>query len=106
MAIKTKRKKNSSANAQSEPTPEGTGVANTPVSRRTLLKGTASAAAVVGASFAMRGMKFNRFEASSSSSTTTTTIQTNTATLPAPPPIVTTDPAGQRTVTLNVNGKN
>jgi aerobic-type carbon monoxide dehydrogenase small subunit (CoxS/CutS family) len=93
MAIKTKRKRDSSASSQND-----TGIANTEVSRRTMLKGGASAAAVVGVSVAMKGMRFK--------DSSTTTIQTNTAKASASPPIVATDPAGQRTITLNVNGKN
>jgi aerobic-type carbon monoxide dehydrogenase small subunit (CoxS/CutS family) len=84
-------------------------IANTKFSRRTLLRGTATAAAVVGvSSVAMQKMKFDplREQSSTSSSTSTSTIQTNTATLPPPAPIVATSPTAQRTITLTVNGTN
>jgi aerobic-type carbon monoxide dehydrogenase small subunit (CoxS/CutS family) len=84
-------------------------VANTKVSRRTLLKGTATAVAVVGvSSVAMRSMQFEPLKEQSSSTSTasTSTIQTNTATLPAPAPVMPTDAFSMRTITLNVNGTN
>jgi len=80
-------------------------VANAKITRRTLLKGTATAAAVVGvSSVAMRSMGLK--EQATSSSTSSTYTATNTATIPPAPPITTTDPFGLRTVTLNVNGVN
>ena len=86
-------------------------IANAKVSRRTLLRGTATAVAVVGvSSVAMKGMQFQPVKeqsASSSSSTSTPlTTNTNTATLPAPPPVLPTDPTSARTIILNVNNKN
>jgi aerobic carbon-monoxide dehydrogenase small subunit len=84
-------------------------VANTKVSRRTLLRGTATAAAVVGvSSVAMKGMRFDpiKEQSSSSSSTSTSTIQTNTATLPPPAPVIATSPTAMRTITLSINGTN
>ncbi|MDG6922250.1 MAG: 2Fe-2S iron-sulfur cluster binding domain-containing protein, partial [Nitrososphaerota archaeon] len=106
MAIKTKRKKSSDSSAGERP--EGAVIANTAVSRRTVLKGSAAAAAVVGVSVAMKGVKLDRFMDSSSSITysTITPSQTNTGQAPPNPPITTTDPFGIRTVTLNVNGTN
>jgi len=68
-----------------------------------VLKGGAAAAAVVGVSVAMRGVKLNRFEAATNS--TSTTIQTNTATVPPQAAIVAVNPTDLRTITLNVNGK-
>lgn len=107
MAIKTRRKKNSgsSVNVKTEGTGNAiSGAVNTQVSRRTMLKGTVTAAAVVGASVTMKGMKLPRLQQSSSSTTTTTTAVTTTA--PPQTPIVATTPMGQRTITLNVNGTN
>jgi len=56
----------------------------------------------------MSGRKV-REQGSTASSQTYTTISptvTNTASIPPPPPVVTTDPFGVRTITLNVNGAN
>jgi aerobic-type carbon monoxide dehydrogenase small subunit (CoxS/CutS family) len=85
-------------------------VADAKVTRRTLLKGTATAAAVVGVSaVTLSNMQLQpKLEQSTSTSTYAqiTPTQTNTGTVPAAPPITTTDPFGARTVTLNVNGTN
>jgi len=81
-------------------------VANTKVSRRALLKGTATAAAVVGVSAA--AMKMGPKEQSSSITSTFTYGQytaTNTATAPVVPPLVSTSPFGTQTIVLSVNGK-
>jgi aerobic-type carbon monoxide dehydrogenase small subunit (CoxS/CutS family) len=93
---------------------ELTKVADTKVSRRTLMKGTAAVAAVVGvSSVAMSGRKIREqgsTTSSASSSTqsyvTITPTATNTATVPPAPPILATNPFATRTVTLNVNGTN
>jgi len=87
------------------------GVADAKVSRRTLLKGTATAAAVVGVSaVGLQSVNLTPSkEQSASTSTSYSTISptvTNTATVPPNPPITTTDPFGVRTVTLTVNGTN
>ena len=87
------------------------GAASVGVSRRSLIKGTAAAAAVVGVTSAVTGMPRSprQEQASSASSTSYVTISptaTNTATVPAPAPVVTTDPFGMRTITLSVNGTN
>jgi len=107
MAIKTRRKKNTGSSPKAEGTGRA-GIASTEISRRTMLKGSATAAAaVVGASVAMKGMKLPRMEDSSSTTTSTTSYTvTNTATVPPQAMITTTDPFGERTVTLNVNGTN
>jgi carbon-monoxide dehydrogenase small subunit len=84
-----------------------TDIASTKVSRRTLLRGTATAAAVVGVSAAT--MKMAPKEQTSSVTSTFTYgqyTQTNTATAPVVPPLVATDPFGEQTLTLNINGKN
>jgi aerobic-type carbon monoxide dehydrogenase small subunit (CoxS/CutS family) len=91
-------------------------VADTKVTRRTLMKGTAAVAAVVGvSSVAMSGRSIREQGSTSSSSSATSTTQsyvtisptaTNTATVPPAPPIVATNPFAMRTVTLNVNGTN
>jgi aerobic-type carbon monoxide dehydrogenase small subunit (CoxS/CutS family) len=106
MAIKTRRKKNSSTFAQNRAKPDASGIANTPVSRRTVLKGGASAAAVIGVSVAMKGLRFKDSSTSTTTYSTITPSQTNTGTVPPNPPITATDPFGVRTVTLNVNGTN
>lgn len=87
------------------------GVANAKVSRRTLLKGTATAAAVVGVSaISLQSLQLEPAkEQTASSSTSYSTIsptQTNTGVVPPAPPVTTTNPFGVRTVTLNVNGTN
>lgn len=87
------------------------GVANAKVSRRTLLKGTATAAAVVGVSaVSLQSLQLEPAkEQTASSSTSYSTIsptQTNTGVVPPAPPVTTTNPFGVRTVTLNVNGTN
>lgn len=83
-------------------------VVNTKISRRSLLKGTATAAAVVGVSAAtltnMRLQPKKEQSASTSSYSTISPTQTNTGTVPPAPPVTTTDPFGVRTVTLSVNG--
>jgi aerobic-type carbon monoxide dehydrogenase small subunit (CoxS/CutS family) len=84
-------------------------VANVKLTRRALIKSTATAAAVVGvSSVTMSGRSVREQSGSSTSSTqsyaTITPSQTNTATVPPAPPTTTTDPFGARTVTLNVNG--
>jgi len=91
--------------------------ANAKITRRTLMKGTAAVAAVVGvSSVVMSGRNIREqgsttsSSSSSSSSTqsyvTITPSQTNTATVPPAPPVTTTNPFGVRTVTLNINGAN
>ena len=82
-------------------------VANTKVSRRTLMRGTAAAVAVVGVSaFTMNGAKVKE-QGSTASSTSyvtispTESVNTNS---PTPPPTVATTPFDARTITLNVNG--
>jgi len=109
MNAKKERKKGSSLVKPEKSSPRTGGVisdvANTKVSRRTLLKGTATAAAVVGvSSVAMRSMGLK--EQATSSSTSSTYTLTNTATLPPPTPVVATSPTSARTITLNVNGTN
>jgi aerobic-type carbon monoxide dehydrogenase small subunit (CoxS/CutS family) len=84
-------------------------VANAKVSRRTLLKGTATAVAVVGvSSVAMKSIQMQplREQSSSGSTTSTSTIQTNTGVLPPPPALAPTDPLSLRTIVLNINGAN
>ena len=87
-------------------------LANARVSRRTLLKGTATAAAVVGVSVTTLSsvqLQPVREQSTSSSTTGYVTISptvTNTATAPAPTTIANTSPFGFRTVILNVNGTN
>lgn len=113
MKVKKEQKKGSSLVKKVEAPKAGIGgavadIANAKVSRRTLLKGTATTVAVVGvSSVAMRGAQFKpvKEQASSSSSTSSTYTLTNTATLPAPPPVLPTDPTAPRTITLNVNNK-
>ncbi len=89
-----------------------TDVVNAKVSRRTLLKGTATAAAVVGVSaVSLQSMQLKppREQSSSSSasaSTSTSSIQTNTGTAGASPPILATSPDAFRTIVLNINGTN
>lgn len=84
-------------------------VANTKVSRRTLLKGATTAAAVVGVSAVTLGSaKLEPKEQTTSSVTSTFTYgqytETNTATAPVIPPLVATDPFGERTIILSING--
>ena len=92
-------------------------VADAKVTRRTLMKGTAAVAAVVGVStVAMNGRNLREQGSTTSSASTSqsstqsyvtiTASQTNTATVPPNPPVTTTDPFGVRTITLNVNGAN
>ena len=92
-------------------------IADAKVSRRTVMKGGVAVAAVVGvSSVALSGRRIREqgSTSSTSSSATATTqsyvtitpSQTNTATVPPSPPLVTTDPFGIRTITLNVNGTN
>lgn len=87
------------------------GVANAKVSRRTLLKGTATAAAVVGVSavslqsLKLEPAKEQSSSSSASSTSSTTTIQTNTGVV-GPVPIVATSPESFRTVVLNINNTN
>lgn len=86
------------------------GVANAKVSRRTLLKGTATAAAVVGVSaVSLQSLKLEpakeQSSTSSASTTTSTTIQTNTGVV-GPVPIVASSPESFRTIVLNINGTN
>jgi aerobic-type carbon monoxide dehydrogenase small subunit (CoxS/CutS family) len=111
----TVKKEGKKANSKTSVKPvHGAGAAmadlsNTKVSRRTLLKGTATAAAVVGvSSVSVKSMQFKpvREQSSSSSSSSTSTIQTNTATLPPPAVVVATSPTSARTIALNVNGTN
>ena len=124
MKVKKEQKKGSSLSKKADSKigakpVAGTGgvvsdIANAKVSRRTLLRGTATAVAVVGvSSVAMKGMQFQPVKEQSASSSSTTsststplTTNTNTATLPAPPPVLPTDPTAPRTITLNVNNKN
>jgi aerobic-type carbon monoxide dehydrogenase small subunit (CoxS/CutS family) len=115
---KDKRKSTSSSHADKKIVKpvEATGgplqaVANAKVTRRALIKGTATAAAVVGvSSLTMSGRSVREQSGSTTSSTqsysTITPSQTNTGVVPPAPPITTTDPFGARTVTLNVNGAN
>jgi aerobic-type carbon monoxide dehydrogenase small subunit (CoxS/CutS family) len=79
-------------------------VANTKVDRRTLLKGTTAAAAVLGVSAVALRQRETR-EQSSQSYTTISPTATNTAVPPGATPIVATDPFALRTITINVNGK-
>ena len=87
-------------------------VANAKITRRTLLKGTATAAAVVGVSavslqsLQLKPAREQSATSSTQSYSTISTTLTNTATIPPAPPVTTTDPFGVRTVTLNVNGTN
>ena len=79
-------------------------LANKKVSRRTLLKGTAAAAAVAGVSVASLSRPRIKEQSAQSYSTISPTA-TNTAVAPSATPIVATDPFSLRTITLNVNGK-
>jgi aerobic-type carbon monoxide dehydrogenase small subunit (CoxS/CutS family) len=111
MTVKKERKKGTSLNhAGKTDLNEGAsgGVANAKVSRRTLLKGTATAAAMVGVSaVSLQGLKLEPSREQSSSSTTSTTtttkIQTNTGSVGASPPILATSPDSFRTITLTIN---
>lgn len=102
MAIKTRRKKGPSSSTSERS--EGAGIVNAQVSRRTMLKGSATAAAVVGASVV--GMKLPRLKQSSTTSSSTTTTTAVTTTAPPQTAVVATTPFGMRTITLNVNGTN
>lgn len=115
MTEKKGRKRGSSSLPEEKPVVESgnaiSEVANAKVSRRTLLKGTATAAAVVGVSaVSLQSMQLKPDKEQSSSSVTSTFTygqytETNTATAPSSPPLVATNPFGEQTISLNVNGK-